>query len=497
MVQEKDNKIIHEIIEDDDFNDIVIESYNNDQKANSLAAYHFFARSQMPPGTAKKRDLANFSEEIPFLNTQKCSACLQCIALCPESTVHAKVVQENETEFFLDNFTQDKEKLTFLRNQFIKTGKFQVLSKKNGQESGELYIAIDPSKCKGCALCLNVCEDGAFTMVKKNEKVLNKTKSIFDFYNDLPETEQFYYRENETYGAIFSPEAHLYSGGVDSCAGCGETTALNMMLAATGFKYGKENIGIIKSAGCSKLYSSTYPYNPFMVSCTNSAAGNILSLATGIRKRWDQLGWKDKKLWIIAGLELLNESGFHSINSLAEKNIDIKIILFDRGEHIEDNIFMQQFINNRGVYLAQIITYDVNKYYQAIDSVNKFNGPAILNVYTCCPPENGVANNMSQQQARLAVRTRAFPLFTFDPDRGKKIIERLSLEGNPSLKEDWYTDPKTGEIFDFIKFAGTEGRYSKQFNQDGSPSEDVKNIQNRILKNWRLLRELVDIKSVI
>jgi len=50
-------------------------------------------------------------------------------------------------------------------------------------------------------------------------------------------------------------------GGAGSCMGCGEASALRMMLAATGFLYGPENIGIGAATDCNTVYTTTYPYN--------------------------------------------------------------------------------------------------------------------------------------------------------------------------------------------------------------------------------------------
>ena len=86
----------------------------------------------------------------------------------------------------------------------------------------------------------------------------------------------------------------LYVGGAGSCMGCGEATALRMMLAATGFVYGQENIGIVAATGCNTVYTSTYPYNPYLVSWTNSLFENAPADAMGVRARWDQLGWQQQ-----------------------------------------------------------------------------------------------------------------------------------------------------------------------------------------------------------
>jgi pyruvate/2-oxoacid:ferredoxin oxidoreductase beta subunit len=74
--------------------------------------------------------------------------------------------------------------------------------------------------------------------------------------------------------------------------GCGETTAIRMMLAATGFAHGRESIGIVAATGCNTVYGATYPYNPYLVTWTNSLFENAPAVAMGVA-RWTA-GWQDK-----------------------------------------------------------------------------------------------------------------------------------------------------------------------------------------------------------
>ena len=53
---------------------------------------------------------------------------------------------------------------------------------------------------------------------------------------------------------------------------------------------------------------------------------------------------------------------------------------------------------------------------------------------------------------------------------------------------------KTGEVIDFITFARTEGRFAKQFDRDGNPSETLLRAQADRLANWRLLQELAGLR---
>ena len=115
--------------------------------------------------------------------------------------------------------------------------------------------------------------------------------------------------------------------------------------------------------------------------------------------------------------------------------------------------------------------------------------------YSTCQPEHGVSDNMAMHQAKLAADSRAFPLIVYDPRKGNSIKERLDLRGNPSVKEDWYTIRKTGEVIDFVTFARSEGRFSKQFDKEGNPSPELLASKQERLDNWHLLQELAGISK--
>jgi pyruvate/2-oxoacid:ferredoxin oxidoreductase beta subunit len=106
-----------------------------------------------------------------------------------------------------------------------------------------------------------------------------------------------------------------------------------------------------------------------------------------------------------------------------------------------------------------------------------------------CQPEHGIPDDASTAQAKLAVTSRAFPLFVYDPRKGPTIAERLSLQGNPAPKEDWYTAPD-GTVTDFLAFARTEGRFAPHFSADGTPTAEIAATQEDRLANWRTLREM-------
>ncbi len=100
--------------------------------------------------------------------------------------------------------------------------------------------------------------------------------------------------------------------------------------------------------------------------------------------------------------------------------------------------------------------------------------PAMFNIYSVCPVEHGVGDDTSVAQSKLAVESRAYPLFKFDPDLGETFSECVSLEGNPEPEADWpeytldYRDDEGEEAkltvpMTFADFALTERRFAKQF----------------------------------
>ena len=129
---------------------------------------------------------------------------------------------------------------------------------------------------------------------------------------------------------------------------------------------------------------------------------------------------------------------------------------------------------HRTAFVSQGTIAHVNHLLEGyIDGLNS-RRPALFNIYAVCPPEHGVGDDKSVDQSKLAVESRAYPLFRFDPDAGITFHETVSLEGNPALDQDWPTymlkyvaengSHETMTLpLTFADFAATEARFLKQF----------------------------------
>jgi pyruvate-ferredoxin/flavodoxin oxidoreductase len=63
------------------------------------------------------------------------------------------------------------------------------------------------------------------------------------------------------------------------------------------------------------------------------------------------------------------------------------------------------------------------------------DGPALLQVYAPSPGRHGFAPRQSLTQARIAINSRALPLFQYDPSAEGVFGSRITLDGNPDDDE--------------------------------------------------------------
>ena len=510
------------ILDVEDFNERVVRGYEEGTGEKELPADLQIARSLISAGSATLRDFSYVAPEIPEFISENCTGCMDCVTECPDTAILGKVLAESTLEERLLTITDPAEREAFA-SQWAKTRKYYEGPQKKGLEGGRFAIIIDPSKCKGCAECVTVCDDNALKMINKTDTLMKDIRKGHRLFKQFGPSDERYINENLLIDMMLKEKTHIYVGGAGSCAGCGEGTALRMLCAATGAKYG-DQWGIIAATGCNTVYTSTYPYNPYLVPWTNSLFENAPADAMGVRARWDQMGWQDKPIWCIGGDGAMFDIGFQSLSRMFASGMPIKVFVLDTqvysntggqastatytgqntkmslhgkkydGKQERRKEIVQIAMMHPRTYVAQTTCAHTNHFYKAVLGALEFDGPAIINCYTTCQPEHGVADNMASDQARLAVDTRAFPLVIFDPRQGDTIKKCMSLQGNPAVKEDWFKNPKTGAVVDFIDFARSEGRFAKHFDKDGNPSETLLYAKSDRLANWHTLQDLAGLR---
>jgi len=516
----------------DDFNSAVVGAYATGRGDAELPADSGVARSVIPPGTAATRDFSGLAPRIPELAADACVGCMSCVNACPDTAILGIAQPESVLGPAIESFAAGEADPALAgetaRSHFVRTTKYAEVPERKGHEPAQFGIFVNPMHCKGCGECVEVCHAlgyDALRMVDKappvpgGETIVERLSRDFRLFRALPVTPDAYRNEKALADLMLGEHALGYVGGAGSCSGCGETTAIRMLLAATRQVYGPEGMGIVAATGCNTVYGSTYPYNPYLVPWTNSLFENAPAVAMGVRARWDQTGHPDRRLWVLGGDGAMYDIGFQALSRMVAAGSDVKVLVLDTqvysntggqastasfgGQVTKLSAFgkalhgrperrkeLGRILMAHGeVYVAQTTPAHINHFYRSIMEANEYPGPAVVVVYTPCMPEHGIADDAANRQAKLAVESRAFPLFTYDPRRGPTTAERLSLQGNPAPKEDWAHLPD-GTILDFCTFARTEGRFAPHFGADDTPSPEILATQADRLANWHTLQEL-------
>ncbi|MCB9896407.1 MAG: ferredoxin [Planctomycetes bacterium] len=108
-------------------------------------------------------------------------------------------------------------------------------------------------------------------------------------------------------------------------------------------------------------------------------------------------------------------------------------------------------------------------------------GPALFVLAAPCPLEHGYAPHESLRAARLAVASRAFPLFVHDPAGGAHLAERLDLSGNPAPEAPLGTHDD-GSPASFGDVVAHEARFAHLLDPGDATGRDVVPLHELLLR---------------
>ncbi|MCW5965737.1 MAG: 4Fe-4S binding protein [Bryobacterales bacterium] len=506
--------------EDDNFCEQIIGSGACPNRGDSWRAEQQ-ARAQAEPAVALVRSFRHDAPEIPVIDMERCVGCMECVALCPDVAILGRVAPEDALAKRLQA-VDDATGRALLSTRFGRTRRYFDAPKERGEVGGMLGLFVDVDRCKGCGECVEACGDNhAIVMAPKTDMDLGGFDRALQFYRELPDTPAQYLSERSLGDLLLSERSQLAVGGSGSCAGCGQSTAVRLTLASTGFQFGAENVGVVAASGCDSVYGAVFPYNPFRVPWTNTLSDNAPADALGIRRRWNRDGHGARKLWVIGSMENFGGAGLSALTALLGSGEDVNVLVLDSQIFVTDSrrVNTSGFVSqNRGtgkeesgtlrpspdlaqlalvfpgVYVAQTTASHLNHFQRSIRGANEFPGPALVVCYATCMAEDGVPAESAMAQAKLAVESRAFPLLTHDPRVGDSMRERLNLQGNPAPRQDWYTPRGDGEVLDFVGFAGTETRFAPYFSNEGEPLPALLAARENRQAQWRRLQEMAGLR---
>jgi pyruvate-ferredoxin/flavodoxin oxidoreductase len=681
-------------------------------RPNDNLADPFIAMSLIPANTGVYRDMTQIRFQHPQWDAEKCTACSDCFTVCPDSAIpglastlsdtftttikriqraghevkllpkavrvvekkiRAAAVAKNGNTNSIDvhpllqlaitetieEETDDKAALEQefeWFNESIGDFKFALTKpyfdqrEKNQSGTGGLYsITINPYTCKGCMLCIDVCEDNALTAVDQTPETVNRLQNEWDFWQDLPTTPPDFIRIDDIDEKIGALETMLMDKSVyqsmacgdGACTGCGEKTMLHIftgtitalmqrrvkkhieyinelikrleqhlkakladtvdlsdlsavqravtankdkdlkLSALAGAldegkagapldqewlvwmtnlinklkdlhwrylegptKTGRSKMGFMNATGCSSVYGSSYPYNPYPFPWSNHLFQDAPSVSLGlfeghmramgdgfkaIRQAEAELSekedyqkfaetlkhfsWKDftdeeyllsPPVVAVGGDGAMFDIGFQNVSRALMAGRPLKIFVLDTQVYSntggqactsgfvgqvsdmapygpawkgKEEIRKEMSLIGAAHRSAFILQGNVANYTHLIEGfIDGLNSrlPALFNVYAVCQPEHGVSDDSTVIRSKMALESRAYPVFRFDPDAGDSWEECIDLEGNPAMDNDWpvynlsYIDDDDNEQvmeipMTFADFAVQEGRFRKHF----------------------------------
>ncbi len=306
---------------------------------------------------------------------------------------------------------------------------------------------------------------------------------------------------------------------------------------------GRASMGMLNATGCTSVWGSTYPFNPYPFPWANHLFQDCVSMAMGIFEghmakmadgfktlRFAELVLKDQydperqaedyryfnwqdftdeefhlcpPVVAVGGDGAMYDIGFQNLSRAMMAGKPVKVLVVDTqvysntgGQACTSGFFgqisdMAQYgkaikgkeevrkeigliaMAHRTTYFLQSTMAYSNHMIEGFVQGLMSRRPALFNLYSSCQPEHGIGDDMSNHQAKLVVESRAYPLFTYDPDRGSTAAECFDLDGNPAIDRDWpvtkinYVErgrQKEMELSTtFVDFAVTETRFRKHF----------------------------------
>jgi len=667
----------------------------------------FIGMSVMPAVTSLYRDMTGIRFEHPEWVPNNCTACGNCYTICPDTAIPGLVSDLSDVlNTVVDRVKKKNGKLSYLpkevrkmegtiRNlmsqssngatvndliqnaiqitidesgntnglakefgwfqeelgdfKFALTRPYYDLFEKKESGSGGLFsITINPTTCKGCMECIDVCDDEALIKVKQTDDSISKLHKEWELWLDLPSTPEKYNRIDDLEEKIgpletilLNKDAYLnFASGDGACLGCSEKTVVHLFVATVEslmqprikkhlayldelceklerhiqskllgsvdisdadtmanilsesansdltlagitsklesdkgsepidqewlrditqllaklkklkWKYtngttgkGRSNLGMCNATGCTSVWGSTYPFNPYPFPWANHLFQDSTSMAMGIfeghmskmaegfkavRKAELELSGKynakehddflqyftweqfTEEEWLLCppvvalgGDGAMYDIGFQNLSRLMASGKPIKVIVVDTQVYsntggqactsgfigqISDMAQYGKVIKGKGeprkeigliamahrnTYVLQGTLANTSHMIEGFIDGLIAKRPAIFNLYTTCQPEHGVGDDLGAHQAKLALESRAYPIFKYNPSDGVTAAEAFDLSGNPDMDRLWpryelkykeYGQEKTMEVdMTFADFALTEARFRKHF----------------------------------
>ncbi len=275
------------------------------------------------------------------------------------------------------------------------------------------------------------------------------------------------------------------SPGHVGCPGCGATIAMKLALRALG-----ERTVVVTPASCWAIMVGAYPQSSLKVPVLQTGFATTGAAASGLRAALDLRGERETTVMGWAGDGGTFDIGFQALSAAAERGEDFIYVCYDNEAYMNtgvqrssstpwgartmttpgDKWKRQQKKNIMEVMAAHRVPYaatasiaypeDLERKFRKAASIR--SGLRFIHLFSSCPTGWGFAPDKSVKVARLAVRSRFFPLYEVEDGTRYAINESGELP-----------------VADYI---GGQNRFKHL------GSEEIALIQARVDEEWERLK---------
>ncbi|MCX8147418.1 MAG: pyruvate synthase subunit PorB [Candidatus Woesearchaeota archaeon] len=230
-----------------------------------------------------------------------------------------------------------------------------------------------------------------------------------------------------------------FAPGHRACAGCGQAIGVRYVLKAAG-----KNTIISNATGCLEVFSTPYPETSFRLPWIHAAFETAASVAAGIDKALVKMKKRKKvNVLALAGDGGTFDIGLQALSGAAERRHKFTFICFDNEAYMNTGIQRSgatpkyasttttpvgkrmhgkiEFAKNMPLIMAShgcyVATASIAFPHDLIKKVKKsfgFEGVSYIQVLCPCVPGWGHASNLTVEMAKLAFKTKIYPLFEIE-----------------------------------------------------------------------------------
>ena len=492
------------------------------------------------------------------VNPETCKGCNLCVEVCPDGAL----ISVKQTDTMVADLRHNWEfwrRLPDTNDRYINVSDIDeavgTLSSLLLKKSTYLSMVGGDGACMGCGEKTVVHLVTSTIQALMQPRVAKLVKKLDTLIADLDVKG----RELLASGASLDAAARSRDGHVDvevsdaNRERLGRISRLLNQLTDLRWRYtegpggrGRAPLGIANSTGCSSVWASTYPFNPYPFPWVNHLFQDSPSIAIGVfegqmRKMADNFlairraeaelagdfdprafetesaifGWQQfsdeefdlcPPMVAMGGDGAMLDIGFQNLSRLLASGKPIRVVVLDTqvysntggqactsgftgqvadmsaygpAQHGKTEVRKELgllAIAHRGAFVLQSSQASPSHLVAGLIKGLRSRRPAVFNLYTPCPIEHGLTDDWSRQAARLALESRAFPYFVYDPDAGSTFADCLNLEGNPEPDALWPSYSLTYEAdggdshemelpLTIADWAATEGRFKKHFRE--------------------------------